>query len=234
MENAEFEILKVSELKKILDKEKRDLKSFNYQLKTNNAFCYVLDDSSVILMPNRILDTNNGLLFKDFKSYEFYLKNDSFPINEEKNIYYKLNSEILDLKLEISKILVKEKSKIDIKKNQRTDIFSTLESLLIEYQQKWNFLTYEEKFYSLVILGEYLRIMNKAKWMLIKKYGAFNPFFVPVILFDNGNFINITESGEFFFKNKSLSIETFRNWDENTNPKNNRTNTYAHEIIIIE
>ncbi len=234
MEIQDFKVLKVSELIKILNNEKRDVFSFNLQLKTNNSFFYILEDSSVILMPNQIVDTNEGILFKDLKTYEFYLKNDSFPINEEKNIYFILKSEILNLKLEISKILIEENIKVNFDINKKNEVLNTLERFLKQKQQKWKSLTYVEKFYSLVILGEYLRIHNKAKWMLLKQYGSFNPYYVPVVLFDNGNFINIIERGVSFFESNYLSIETFINWDENTDPTNNSRNTFAHEFIVIE
>lgn len=234
MEIQEFKVLKVSELIKILNNEKRDIFSHNFQLKTNNSFCYILEDSSVILMPNQIVETNDGILFKDFKTYEFYLKNDSFPIKEEKNIYFILKSEILNLKLEISKILIEENIKVNFDINKKNEVLNTLERLLKQKQQKWKSLSYVEKFYSLVILGEYLRIHNKAKWMLLKQYGSFNPYFVPVVLFDNGNFIKIIERGHTFFENKNMTIETFINWDENSDPIFSSRNTFAHEFIVIE
>jgi hypothetical protein len=108
----------------------------------------------------------------------------------------------------------------------------SLASILDEAKKKNRKYTKEDKFFYTIILGEYLRISMNGRWLLLKRYGTYNPYFEPVIEYPNGNFVPILDRTQDFFNYDGISFDIFITFDSIQMPFHNRTNTFANDWIL--
>jgi hypothetical protein len=151
----------------------------NRQLPTNHAYVYYLDNGEVLVFPNGYLPKAEGLLLENKAILDEMLENDRFPIeNPEKtifeyerdalftlpNIAYFKNH--LDEKLNINEIL------------DKTTIQKYYAGVL-KWSKSKKALPLD--FVALCVLfGELVRQEKGGQWVLLKRYGVFNPYFIPV------------------------------------------------------
>ncbi|MBS1603100.1 MAG: hypothetical protein JST42_10570 [Bacteroidetes bacterium] len=201
----------VSELKNILKSESKTWKEFSEQLKTNSAFIYYLKSDRVIFMPGDLRDESTGILFEDKKCYQTYLNADSFPIeNPDKTIYEKYQEEIFGVNHKLND-LVDHLTLVTNIPNSSHDKNETELPLLLDTLKKIRHrLTIKDKFYTALVLGEYLRSMNKGSWILLKRYGKYNPFYVPAIYYpESGRVLLILDYFSTYFDSKSITLDSF-------------------------
>jgi hypothetical protein len=206
MTRIEYEILPVSALKTELKNESRDLFDFDIQLKQNNAYLYYLKSGKVILLPNGFRDESNGILFHDKKVYTKYASIDSFPIeNEIITIEQLFQSEILNVENGVPSI-ISYLSNLWGTDSSTNDI----KQILLKSQERVGRAksSHKENMYASLMLGEYIRQSVKGRWILLKEYGTFNPFYTPAILNDKNFIIVLSQVTNSFFSG-GISIEDY-------------------------
>lgn len=203
-----YSILSVFELKEILKNEqkKNNVLDYDKQLSTNQAFVYYLHSGKVILLPNNLLDSSKGVLFDTKASFEYFLERDSFPIeNERATLEEKHQTEILNLNNRIAEIIDRISLKLGSKQSSES-----LSGLLHEMKKPGNRKVLKEEIFNCgLILGEYVRRQKKGKWILLKLYGTFNPYYTPAILYPDKSVMVLRNSLSHYFDNNAMTPEKF-------------------------
>jgi hypothetical protein len=218
MNNECYEILPVKILRERLKTEKRDEIDFDFILK-NKSFVFKLKNKSIILLPNDLLNTSKGLLLKDISCLNYMVKQDYFPIvNPEIVIFEKhieniksINNKVNYYQSYLNKVL-----KLNIQMLDRP----SLNSYFIEINKnKFAKTILNECFFALgILIGENLRIENEGRWILQKRYGQYNPYFIPCILYNDGRIIHLYDSFQGFFFSDFKELTSFFNFPSIKNP----------------
>jgi hypothetical protein len=205
-----FQEFKVSELKDRLDQDTVDILAYDTCLDTNNAFVYNLKSGEVILLPNSLSDNSRGLIFRDQQCFKSFFENDHFPIeNEEIKVQEKYKSEILNVHNMINDIITELSIKVDMKISFDLLNNDSLAEMLKQLKLKRSKLKEKELVYAALVLGEYIRRVNDGNWILLKRYGTFNPYYTPAILLDNTRVVCFWDYLTSFFNNGSISPEAY-------------------------
>lgn len=207
MPAQDFEILSVPTLKTALKSERRDLFDYDRQLKHNAAYVYFLKSGKVILMPNSMSDSSMGILFKDKKIFNKYAAIDSFPIKNERITFEELfQPEILQLGESINEVktYMANLYGLDAEKCQTADI-------LLRAQERVGIqkISNKENMYASLMLGEYIKTAVQGKWILLKQFGTFNPYYIPGILCNEKRIIVLPNVINLFFSGGGISPENF-------------------------
>lgn len=182
-----YSVLKVSELKQSLVTESRTIFDFDEQLSTNSAYIYYLKSGKVLLIPNDRSDSSEGIKFDSKGCYQGFLQNDSFPIeNPDSTVYEKFQPEIVNVKNQITNMINELNQAFNLN-CQITEDIDNISTVLLKMKGKKTPLKY--RLYVALLLGEYLRKTNNGNWILIKRYGTYNPYYVPGILYSKENYI---------------------------------------------
>lgn len=206
MKINDFDILKVSELKHLLVQEKKSFMNFDVQLKHSGAFVYFLKSGNVLLLPNSLDDTTDGIKFRDRNIYENYLKKGKFPINNlNPSIEEVYQDEIMNVDKNISSISSYLKMFINSKDEitDYKDILMQIQSLGVSDDSK------KEYIYARLLLGEQIRESVNGKWILLKQYGSFNPYYTPAIISDKNQVIQLLQVSDLFFTDGQIAINDF-------------------------
>jgi|HubBroStandDraft_1064217.scaffolds.fasta_scaffold22026_2 hypothetical protein len=70
-------------------------------------------------------------------------------------------------------------------------------------------LSKQDLFYAALILGEYVRRVNRGQWMILKKYGTYNPYYAPAIVYFSERIFLLWDYLETFFGSSSVSPEHY-------------------------
>lgn len=199
-----YKIVSVAESKDHLKVESRTVFDFDSQLKNNKAFVYFLKSAEVILLPNNLLDSSKGIIFKKKQFFEDCLRDDKFPLgNESIRLEERYQSEIS----QIDKIVPNIVTSLSESLNYRSDTKDL--SGLLEKARDMNAKANEKEYlYSALLLGEYVRRMHKGNWILLKEYGTFNPYYTPGIIYPDSSVVIIRNIFD-FFSHSELSPEKF-------------------------
>jgi hypothetical protein len=202
----EYEILPVPQLEEKLKQESRDVFDYDVQLRHSGAFVYYLQSEQVILMPNSLWDKERGIIFKDRKVFDSYAALEKFPIeNFNRSIEEMFQPEILGVGEDIPKLLS------DISALYALDSGSQdLSKILIKAQERSGLTELPNKEYmnASLLLGEYLRRTIGGKWILLKQYGTFNPFYIPAIINGQNSIILLMNVVDLYFIG-DLSLDNF-------------------------
>lgn len=202
-----YKVLPISELQLYVQKNSKE--DSDDQLKTNYALVYYLKSGEVVLMPGSHSERGKGLLFKDVNCFKNFEKMDSFPIeNEKKVLEEKYQSTILSLNTKIPEIL-SNLTKL-VNDNQKED---SIPSLLEKSKKKVYKKDEKVNIYSGLLLGEYIRRTYNGKWILLKIYGTFNPYYTPAILYPDNSVLLLRNKLKTYFENQSITLDTFINLD---------------------
>lgn len=200
-----YETLPVSELKTYLKHDSKDVFDFDLQLENNNAFVYYLESGKVILMPNSRLDTSKGILFNDNNCFKECLQKDSFPIeNEDVSLEEMYQPELLELDKRMDEII----TYLSIAYNCKSNSLSLLLQKARE-KEAHRKVSDKENLYSGLLLGEYIRISNNANWILLKKYGTFNPYYTPALIYPDNSILVLSDNLDLYFDSSSITPENF-------------------------
>ncbi|MDE1192511.1 MAG: hypothetical protein PW786_10275 [Arachidicoccus sp.] len=188
---------------------KNDKTRFDFYLSTNLCFVYCLKSGEVVLLPNERADTSKGILFSEKKYFDECVENDSFPIeNEGKGMQQRYQDEIKTINTQTDKMFYELSSKLSPKEILDVNNISSLSKLLDLTKKKWKKLTTQEQFYATLLLGEYVRRTYKGRWLLIKKYGTFNPYYEPTILYPDSSIFELGRYLNLYF-NHSVTPEIY-------------------------
>jgi hypothetical protein len=184
-----FANLSVSGIDAVFDRDN------HYQLQTSLAIIYKLNNGKLALVPNDLDINKKGLIINSQKCLDDMIANDYFPIENYEKTIYEYNMDVIkNFKNELpffrTYLEQKFKKKIDVNDNKDLDI--SMSFLVKEKKRKSNIPLDYIAFGS--IIGE--RIINENlgyRWILIKTYGTFNPYFRPVILTSSNKIIDIYE-----------------------------------------
>jgi hypothetical protein len=234
MDDRCYSIQKVSQLNKILHEHSKSWTDFDEQLKTNNAFIYRLSDGKILLLPNHVLETDDGILFQNEVCYSKFLHEDRFPIeNPEMTIVEKYQSKVIGFKNNIYDIIQELKNAVGDKDSLSTHFEEHFLVVLLERsRKKWKTMSLENKLNASLALGEYLCRVNNGKWLLLKRYGAFNPYYVPAIEYGTSNFLILLDHVHSYYENPNIALDKFANLAKIKTPINSRQNTFAFEYKI--
>jgi len=203
----DYEILPVPELKIRLKQESRDLFEFDYQMKHNHAYVYYLRSGQVILMPNNLYDKQKGIIFKNRQVFDKYAVMDRFPIeNENASIEEIFQPEILGVGKNITEIVSYLSDFYGLDSSS-----TTLPQILIKAQERTGAIkiSHKEYMYATLLLGEYIRKSVNGKWILLKEYGTFNPYYTPAIINTNNSIVILLYVSDLYFDANEYSLKDF-------------------------
>lgn len=216
MKITDFEILRVSVMKQLLTKGKRGFFDFDVQLKHTGAYVYFLKSGKVLLLPNNLHDTTNGIKFRNKEIYENYLNIEKFPIsNLNPSIEESYQDEIINVDRNILNISNYFRDKFNIKDEitNYKDLLIKIQALGVSDDSK------KEYIYARLLLGEQIRQFVNGKWILLKQYGSFNPYFIPAVINDKNQVVQIMKVSDLFFTDSQISINNFLKMPHISSPK---------------
>lgn len=190
--SPKYKILPTTELITYLESKSIDPYHDNdYQLQTNLAFVFLLENGEVVLLPNSL--KNKGILFTDKETFEEMIKEDSFPVeNTAKSIF----------EIEAKSVLNINKNAIFFQEylNRRFNLsYTEINEISLSSYYKHILNLYkkgEDKDKDIISLiglsGEFIRNLKKGRWCLIKRYGDFNPYYQPIIVTNDEQVILIS------------------------------------------
>lgn len=198
-------VIPVSELKLLLTAESRGVLDFDQQLKTNKAFVYSMKTGKVVVLPNDLSDNSNGLLFNNKSCFEQCISLDKFPIdNQNKTLEEKFQPDILNIDKQIERIILDLSAPYGFQPNP-----PPLEILLRKLKSSKGKRSDQMTLYSGLVLGEYLRRAVRGKWVLLKTYGTFNPYYTIGIVYPNMSVVILRDAVDMYFFGSSIAPESF-------------------------
>lgn len=216
-----IDIHSVNELRNILKTYSKRENDFDTCLNTNYAYIYYLSSGQIVMIPNENSERSNGLIFQNKKCLDECIKKDEFPLeNEKKTLQEFFQADILNLTDSIDGIknylteLITNTSSQDLLLN--SDLSRLLMELKLKIQKKE--LSKRDTFRSYLLLGEYVRSMYGGKWILLKRYGTFNPYYTPAILFNDNAVLPFWDYLNTYFQASISDPKTFANLPYIKNP----------------
>lgn len=237
MENEYYKIYYSSEIIDQLNTNSIKIKQFDTCLSTNKCFAYYLKSGEVFLLPNNYSDVHSrGILFPNKRSFFDCIKKDRFPLENSKlEIEEKYGDDIQNVNQNINKVIEQMVSKFMLQNKDEVINSSTISELLLILKAKK--LKEKDLFYGALILGEYVRRVNNGQWIILKRYGIYNPYYTPAIIYENKIICLFWDYLKTYFKNSSLTPEKFSSLDYIKKPgltieSNFFLNTfYGYEIL---
>jgi hypothetical protein len=156
------------------------MKDFDYQLETNGAFIYKLSTGQVVLLPAAAsLNPPKCLVFADQACFDDCVSKDHFPIeNFDKQLDDYDPARLRNIASNISYYQ-------EYLNNRYKFNFSELNRDIIQHYYL-KVLKDKSAYPSAIIalgalMGEQLRVELNGKWVLRKRYGPYNPFYIPLV-----------------------------------------------------
>lgn len=237
-----FTIESIDNLIQLLEENGKSFYQMDYFIPTNNAFVYSLKDGSQILLPNNIVDRKlKGFLFKDKDCLQEMIQNDYYPIeNSNKTVYELHQKHVKNINLNINYYQEKlnEAFKVDYSSVEK-DVLNKYFRLLKQKKIKQNRVLSLELYFALgVLIGEFLRIENGGKWILIKEYGTYNPYFIPAVMYKGENICKVHDQFQGHFLGDFQDIDLLFKLRGVISPKLTLNRFYANNqrdrVIVLE
>ena len=229
-----YEIKIVSELIDYLNSMgiKEPLMDCNYQLKTNYGFIHELSNGQIVFLPHDL--RGEGLLVSNKMEFDKIIKKDTFPIeNPTKTIFENETIQLLNLPQEIqnyqnylNKILKFEYK--DISKESAQAYLKKIIGRSIK-----QVATDKEKVALIIMFGHLIKQEVNGSWMLVKRYGKYNPYYEPQIKTDSNKVIMLSMAILGLIKWKVTSIMSVFN-DFTYNGIDFEKFKKQGEVIILE
>jgi hypothetical protein len=174
----------------------------------NNCLIYFLSSGKVVLSPEFYLNKDlKGIVFNDKKCYEDCIDKDQYPIeNNPIEVAEKYKNFIEKINTEIDNILVELSAKFLPQGKSISNEVELSQILTILHKKK---LAQKDLFFAAMALGEYVRRVNHGRWIILKKYGTYNPYYIPAIIYDDNSIFLLWEFLPTFFKNSTSTPEIF-------------------------
>jgi len=172
----------------LLKENNKSLRDFDRQLLTNGVFVYELQSGSIILIPAGAESDRKAiscLLFKNKRCFDDCIENDSFPIENFNKVIYEYDVEGLrNINKNIDKYHQYLNTRLSLNhptadKNNIQDYYNGVMRMKTRKEQDILALG--------AIMGEVQRKELNGRWVLEKWYGAYNPYFKPLIVYSDEN-----------------------------------------------
>ena len=214
----DYVIMSTSNLLNYLKGKSRDPMSLNYQLNTNYANIYRLDNDEIVLIPSTF--QGDGILFKNSKSFDNMIANEIFPIeNPDKSIFELEMKNILniDKNIDIFQELLNNQFKLHYTTINKSILKTYYQNILSLYKKNGD---NNKCLIPLVALvGQYIKDIKGGHWALIKRYGIYNPYYEPVIITSDNNIIFFADSLFRMIENKIDGFYVYFNYSSIQEPK---------------
>jgi hypothetical protein len=202
----------IPDLKPYILHEGRGLIDFDLQLKTNLAAVYYLKTGQVVMLAGDLSDFSKGILFDNKECFSDFVAEDHFPINNNRPVIEEAYQEyVLAIDNKMESIVGHLSDLTGVKVNSAIKQATSLSELLIELRARSKKLSRKDWFLSALLLGEYVRRERKASWIILKRYGTFNPYYTPAILNPNGTVVLFWDYLKSFFDIPGDSPEQYCN-----------------------
>ena len=209
MSNDCYEILSVPETEELLEKSSMKFDDFEEQLQTNYALIYDLGEKGVLVWPQKP-GAEETILFKSRACFEEAVEADQFPLeNFDKTIFEYDIPGILKISSSVPKYL----SHIEKRFNKSIDKIDA-ESTIFAIKQLANDkgkLTLFDRLALYIVAAEYLRVQFNCRWILEKRYGSLNPFYIPLIINDQDMIMDVLSGINGMEDTRRYNFEKFRN-----------------------
>ncbi len=188
-----YEIKNTSELIEYLKSMgiKDPVMDSNYQLKTNYGFVHELTNGQLIFLPHDL--RGDGLLVSTKMEFDKIIKKDKFPIeNPTKTIFENETNQLLNLPQEIQKYqsYLNETLKFDFEDISKESAQAYLKKIVGRSIKQ--VATDKEKVALIVMFGHLIKQKVNGNWMLLKRYGKYNPYYEPQIKTDSNKVIMLS------------------------------------------
>lgn len=207
-----YKILPLNKIEERLSSDSLKMSDFDTCLLNSGALVFFLRNGETVLVSGEHSDNSNGIIFDSKECYLHYLENDKFPIQNDKLTIEELfQSDILCIDQKINDFIkyFSNLKKRPINGDDDGVIVELLQSL--KQKNKNKKLSKQEFFYSSAILGEYVRRKNNGKWILLKKYGSYNPYYTIGIIYPDSSIFYLRNYSDSYFKNSTITPENFVN-----------------------
>lgn len=207
---SEYKLMSVHDMKLSLELDSKTLADFSAQLPYSNAYVYYLKSGAVFLAPNSRVDTALGLWFASRQVFDRFTKEGHYPIeNPQKTVEEKFQKELVQPSQTINQILSIILPEAVEKRTYKDSLSAAL--MILKEGVRKKTASEQDNFRGGLVLGEYLRIVNKGNWVLLKVFGAFNSYYTIGILYPDDSFIILREVLNLYFDNAKITPETFVN-----------------------
>jgi len=231
-----YHVDSVQNLEDYMLKFDKRITDFDLQLEGNLAYIYYLDKEKTVLLPNEIKDLNQGFLFQSRECLRDMINNDYYPINNPLKSTFEIEKEkILEITTSIDyyKDYLNRSLKLSIEEINFEQLDFYYDKLL---QLHNNTQTSPKDFLALgILIGDEIRKSKKGKWILIKKYGMYNPYYIPHIITNDGFIISIFDKLDSYVSRQLNTISNIDKLPTITNPRKNleNMNLTKKEYVIL-
>ncbi len=165
---------------------------FGDQLPKNYCNKYTISDGRVVMLPNTMHEgvyDEQALIFDSEECFDHFQKTGYFPIDNFDRDIYEIDQkkiETLNLQIGYFQNVLNEffnLSKCPINHESIIEYYTKIVELNEEQLQENGELLYLAL---AVVFGEFVRNEFNGKWILLKKYGVYNPYYFPYVLGNDG------------------------------------------------
>ena len=214
----EYVIMSTGNLLNYLKGKSREAMSLDYQLNTNYANIYHLENDEVVLIPSTF--QGDGILFKNSKSFDIMIANEIFPIeNPDKCLFeLEMNKIIgIDKNIDIFQELLNNQFKLNYTTIDKSILKTYYQNVLSLYKKSVDKNKYSIPLMALV--GQYLIGIKGGHWALIKRYGIYNPYYEPVIVTSDNSIIFFSDALFRMLESKIDNFDIFFSYPSIQEPK---------------
>ncbi|MCG2617451.1 hypothetical protein LZZ85_24345 [Terrimonas sp. NA20] len=205
-----YKVVDVSYIQELLRQEKRNLNDFNRQIPNNHVYVYSLSSGKQALLAAGFGNISQGLLFDNDSCVQQFVDADRYPIDNPFPTIEEIYQEhIQDIDQGIQYGVAFLSARFGT--NDETTDAEMLSNILLKARASNLKPMKPETFYAGLLLGEYVRQQKKGRWLLIKKYGPFNPYYTPAMLLKDNSIIILRNIVGSFFSNKSITPKDYMN-----------------------
>lgn len=180
------------------------------QLPNNYADTFQLDSAGTILLIPNGMEVKEVIIFDSKACLDDFVKMDRFPIENAQKTIYELDLEgILHIPSSIPGYLRHVEERFDqsfdqIGPESRSYAFKQLIQKNPELEDKDLLALY-------MIIAEDIRKRFNAQWLLKKQYGTLNPYYIPIIVDENDNAMEVFNRIESLAESKSENLDILKN-----------------------
>lgn len=189
-----YEVLPYGQLESYLNSHHKSDVDFDYQLR-NLARIFLMEDGKIVMLPSRLPHALNGIIFHDRQAYEECLMNDRFPIeNTDKTVFECEPDKVEAIHRNMPYFISVLNKTLGMQGDTITKEYVLKAAGKFAYRHRRNLLTDLDYLAFTAVVGESLRLeRGEGKWILIKKYGIYNPYYYPAIVWPNNKVVLLDE-----------------------------------------
>jgi hypothetical protein len=189
-----YEILSLAQLEEYLKNHNRALADSDYQL-PSRAHVFMLEDGKVVVLPSRLRYTLSGILFHNKQAYEECVVKDRFPIeNTDKTVFECEPDKVEAIHQNMPYFMSVLNKTLGIEGDSITkEYVLKAEGKFVDKHRREE-LTDLDYLAFTAIVGESLRLeRGEGKWILIKEYGTYNPYYYPAIMWSDNKVVMLAD-----------------------------------------